>query len=144
MLPRANFSLLHLSSVRYLIVGVLNTSFGLLIIFVMKCFFRMDDVAANVFGYSCGLVLSFVLNRRWSFRYKGAFVYALFRFLLLILVAYSFNLGLTLVAIKNFAVNSYLAQALGVAPYTVITYLGSRYFVFPDSRKVAPEICTRR
>jgi hypothetical protein len=27
-------------------------------------------------------------------------------------------------------INSYLAQAAGVAPYTLVTYFGSKYYVF--------------
>ena len=132
MWPRAKSSLLDLSSIRFLIVGLANTSVGLLIIYVGKWLIGLDDIAANIVGYSSGLVLSFLLNKRWSFRYKGSFGLSLFRFLLVILVAYALNLCLTLVAINNFGINSYLAQAL-VLCYTVITYLGSRYFVFPDS-----------
>lgn len=131
---RAKLSLLDLSSVRFLIVGLANTSVGLLIIYSGKWLIGLDDIAANMVGYSCGLVLSFVLNKRWSFRYKGSSGLALLRFFLVILVAYLLNLGLTLVAINSLSINSYFAQALGVVPYTVITYLGSRYFVFPDSR----------
>lgn len=131
---RAKFSLLDLSSVRFLIVGLANTSVGLLIIYLGKWLMGLDDIAANMVGYSCGLILSFVLNKRWSFRYSGSSGPALFRFFLVILVAYLLNLGLTLVAINSLGINSYFAQALGVVPYTVITYFGSRYYVFPDSR----------
>jgi len=136
MWPREKFNPLDFSAVRFLIVGIVNTFIGLLIIYVMKWFVGTKDVVANMAGYGCGLGLSFVLNKRWSFQYNGAIGCALLRFLLLIFVSYLFNLGVTLVAIKNFGVNSYLAQALGVAPYTVITYLGSRYLVFPNSQKI--------
>lgn len=130
MWQHAKLNLLDLSVVRFLVVGLANTSVGLLIIFGGKWLFGLNDISANMVGYSCGLVLSFVLNKHWSFRYKGTFGFALFRFLLVILVAYLLNLGFILVAINNFGINSYLAQALGIVPYTVVTYLGSRYFAF--------------
>lgn len=132
MWPRVSYSLLQFTSIRFLIVGVANTFTGLLIIYAGKWLIGLGDIAANLLGYGCGLLLSFVLNKRWSFRHVGAVLPALLRFLLVVLVAYLVNLGLTLSAIHHFAVNSYLAHALGVAPYTVITYLGSRHFVFPD------------
>ena len=129
----AKSSLANLSSVRFLIVGLANTSVGLLIIYIGKWLIGWDDIVANMVGYSCGLILSFVLNKRWTFRYKGSSGRALFRFVLVILLAYLLNLGLTLAAINDFGINSYVAQALGIVPYTIITYLGSRYFAFPDS-----------
>jgi len=52
------------------------------------------------------------------------------RFVIVFLIAYFLNLVTVLAAIHVFAVNSYLAQAIGIAPYTVFFYLGSKYFAF--------------
>ena len=134
MLPRKNPSLFDLSFVRFLVVGLANTLIGLSIIYAGKWLIGWNDVVANMVGYSLGLILSFILNKRWSFRYIGSHGPAMFRFVLVIAVAYTLNLCMTLATISIFDVNSYLAQALGVAPYTIITYLGSRYYVFPNQK----------
>ena len=104
---------------RFLSVGVANTFLGLSIIY-----------AANVLGYSVGLSLSFSLNSRWTFAYCGPHLPALIKFLLVTLVAYAANLAVVLVAIHYFDANAYLSQASGVVPYTLISYLASRYLVF--------------
>jgi hypothetical protein len=46
------------------------------------------------------------------------------------LIAYGFNLLTVLIAIHYFAFNDYFAQALGVIPYTLISFFASKYLVF--------------
>lgn len=115
---------------RFFSVGVANTFVGLSFIYAAKWLFHIGDVAANLLGYSVGLLLSFALNSRWTFAYRGPHLPALGKFLLVTLVAYSTNLLTVLVAIEYFGLNAYVAQASGVVPYTLISYLASKYLVF--------------
>jgi len=115
---------------RFVSVGLVNTLVGLAVIYAAKGFFHVGDIAANVLGYSVGLLLSFALNSRWTFAYRGPHLSALAKFLFVALVAYAANLLTVLVAIHYFDSNGYVAQATGVVPYTLITYLASKYLVF--------------
>jgi putative flippase GtrA len=115
---------------RFLSVGVANTVVGLLVIYAAKWFLHFGDVAANVLGYSIGLMLSFALNSRWTFSYNGPRLPALARFIFVTPAAYGVNLATVLAAIHWFGLNSYVAQALGIVPYTVTSFLASKYFVF--------------
>ena len=115
---------------RFLIVGAANTLLGLSVIYTAKIFWQFDDVSANIVGYSAGLVLSFSLNRHWTFAHFGPRLPALARFLFVALAAYALNLVTVMIAISYFGVNSYIAQALGIAPYTLTSYFGSKYFAF--------------
>ena len=114
---------------KFLSVGVLNMLVGLLVIYACKWFFNAGDVAANAMGYAAGLVNSFALNSRWTFAYRGPQWPALLKFLAVAAVAYAMNL-LTVLLLIRYGVDSYLAQALGVPPYTLTTYLASKFFVF--------------
>jgi len=125
--------LLDWSVLRYLTVGVANTFVGLGTIFACKWFLGLSDVIANAIGYAFGLSLSFLLNKRWTFQFDGAHLPALLRFLGVIMVAYLANVA-TLLLLIWAGVDSYLAQTLAVAPYTIIGYVGSRYIAFPDQR----------
>lgn len=122
------------SFTRFLIVGVLNTGLGLAVIFAAKALLGWGDVAANMLGYGVGLAVSFVLNRNWSFAHRGAVLPALVRFLGAFLLAYAVNLATVLVLIRVSAVNSYLAQAIGVVPYTLVFFAASRLLVFAPRR----------
>ena len=115
---------------RFLLVGVLNTAVGLGTIYACKYFFSLGDVAANGVGYLAGLTNSFFWNRNWTFSHSGNTVWTAARFVLVFAAAYSANLMLMLSLISRSHVNAYAAQAVAVIPYTVIFYLGSRYFVF--------------
>lgn len=126
-------SLLSPSALRFCIVGVANTLVGLGIIYGAKYFFGVADVPANVIGYGVGVLVSYSLNRRWTFVYTRAVVPSFLRFIGVLAVAYLLNLATTILAVR-LGINSYIAQALGVPPYTLFGYLASRYFVFRHSR----------
>jgi putative flippase GtrA len=115
---------------RFALVGVANTLIGLFAIYFCKWALGLGDATANVCGYVVGLAASFTFNRGWTFGHTGAVLPALMRFLLIFGLAYLLNLATVLVAIRWFNVNSYLAHAIGIVPYTVFFYLGSRYFAF--------------
>jgi putative flippase GtrA len=116
--------------IKFAVVGVANTLVGLSSIYLCKWLLGLGDVVANTCGYSIGLALSFFLNRRWTFRHSGPVIPALARFLAIFILAYLGNLVTVLVAINSLEMNSYVAQASGILPYTVIFFFGSRYVAF--------------
>jgi putative flippase GtrA len=138
-LQAASVRPLDRSTVRYVLVGAVNTVLGLLAIYACKWLFRLDDLHANLIGYTAGLAISFTLNKRWTFRFAGPALPALARFVLVIALAYLANLAAVLGLIAA-GMNGYLAQAVGIVPYTIVGYLGSRLFAFPtrpDVRRVS-------
>jgi putative flippase GtrA len=116
--------------IRFIIVGIANTLIGLAGIYSCKWLLGFGDVLSNICGYLIGLAASFVLNRNWTFRHQGAALVALARFLAVFALAYLLNLVAVLILIRFVGMNAYLAQAAGIVPYTVVFYLGSRYFAF--------------
>jgi putative flippase GtrA len=128
-------ALTHHSAVRYLATGVLNTLVGLGVIYVSMFFLGLGNAAANALGYSIGVVLSFVINKRWTFRHTGSPLSAFARFVGVVGTAYIANLATVLVLAEGLGVDRYIAQALGIPPYTAVGYLGSRYFAFSNLRR---------
>lgn len=122
---------------RFLLVGVANTLVGLAVIFAAKALAGAGDLAANASGYAVGLTLSFALNRSWTFRDRGRLSPAALRFMLAFALAYLANLA-TVFGLRDLAgVDSYVAQAAGVVPYTALFFLASRAFVFREHRQDA-------
>jgi putative flippase GtrA len=115
---------------RFLLVGIVNTLVGLSIIYMNKWLIGLGDIISNIIGYSVGLTISFNLNSRWTFKYNGNYTTAIAKFLFVFLIAYSVNLITVLFCIKILLINTYLSQAIGVPPYTIIFYLGSKLFAF--------------
>jgi len=118
------------SLIIFFLVGVVNTLGTLSTIYLIKWLLSASDGAANACGYLVGITTSFLLNRQWSFRHTGAILPVLIPFLGVFAVAYLANLGTVLGLIHLFGVDGYLAQALGMLPYTTLFYIGARYAVF--------------
>ena len=118
------------SAIKYLIVGLFNTIIGLGVIYLATWLLYLDEITANALGYSVGLLVSFMLNKSWTFRYSGKFGSAVWRFIIIIFIAYAANLCTVIIAIDGYNVNRYLGQALGIIPYTMIGYIGSKLYVF--------------
>jgi putative flippase GtrA len=118
--------------VRFALVGVANTLLGLFVIYAAKWIGGLPDFPANLLGYLVGFTLSYFLNARWTFAFRGRHGVAAPRFVLVILAAYLANIA-TVYALLGLAINSYIAQAAGIIPYTVIGYLGAALFAFRES-----------
>jgi putative flippase GtrA len=127
-------SVLRFAPIRYVIVGGANTLAGLLIIYACKWFLGLGDLSANLVGYLSGFLLSFLLNKQWTFAFAGDTLPALLRFLFVTVVAYLANIAAVLLLV-DVGVDSYVAQAAGIIPYTILGYLGSRFFVFGTLRR---------
>lgn len=115
---------------RFLTVGLLNTLSGLTVIFVAKWAFNANDVIANVFGYAVGLTLGFKLNAAWTFGQKTSMPSSFYKYCAVLVAAYALNLITVILLINVMALNSYMAQAMGIVPYTAFAYLASKYVVF--------------
>ena len=122
--------------VRFIAVGVLNTGVGLACIWGCLYFFGMGAASANAVGYACGLAFSFALNRRWTFQDRLADG-ALPRWLALAAFAYGVNLLVVLTLVRSGLVNAFMAQPLGIAPYTLLMFFGARTFVFREAPRQA-------
>jgi putative flippase GtrA len=120
----------HISFRRYLVVGLLNTSMTLLIIYSVKWFLDFGDVSSNLIGYIVGLIFSFFLNNKWTFRSNKYSHFIYIKFALIFILAYFSNLLVVIICIDLIGLDSYFSHALGVPAYTVVGYLGNRYYVF--------------
>lgn len=119
---------------RYLLVGVANTLVGLGTIYMAMYFLRLDIVHANAVGYTIGVLFSFLLNKSWTFKSDDHLLFSFLRFITVLAVAYVANLSTVLFLNSRFHVDAYFAQAAGIFPYTIIGFLGNRYFTFRSQR----------
>jgi putative flippase GtrA len=114
---------------RFGAVGLVNTAVGLLVILGSRAFLGLGDVAANGLGYACGLALSFMLNRSWTFGDRGPVWTIALRFAGVVGAAWAVNIACVLVLVR-IGLAAPLAHAFGIAPYSIGVYLGCRWWVF--------------
>jgi len=69
----------------------------------------MDLASSNAIGYTIGIMVSFVLNKKWTFDSQDQVVYSFLRYLLVLLVAYVTNLATVLFVNSHFDLNFYLS-----------------------------------
>lgn len=114
---------------RFLLVGVGNTALGLGVIFAAMQF--TSPFLANLVGYLVVVPLSFLGHRHISFQHGGAQLPAFAKYLFVIGVGYASNLAMLNVSTPFFG--PYVAQTMAIGIHVVITYLLSKYYVFPNS-----------
>ena len=116
--------------VRYVAVGLANTTLGYGVILLLQLGFELHPMFANAGGFAAGWVLSYVLNRRYTFRSTRSHIEGLPAYAASALLCYSINAAVLYGALNWVRMPALAAQALAMASYTVSFYLLSRYVVF--------------
>jgi putative flippase GtrA len=124
---------------RFLLVGMVNTLTGLSIIFLLLNVFGLSYWISTFVGNCVGAVVSYLLNRTFTFNSQIVFTKGVPRFIIVILVCYflSYSLSEFLAdgvydfykIIPNFNEEEF-AILLGSGFYTITNYFGQRNFVF--------------
>lgn len=122
--------------IRFALVGVANTALGYAVIFGCMYGLGWSALASNVAGYAVGLLVSFTLNRRFTFRSEGKARAELLRFVCIFAVAWSANFAVLIVLLNVVHMNEVLAQILAGVVYFVLSYVMSKYYVF---RSTSPD-----
>ena len=126
---------------KFLLVGVLNTLFGTAIMFVLYNVFHVSYWWSSAANYFFGSILSYVLNKRFTFKHKGHVVSSALRFTLSIVIcyviAYSIAKPLMMWMLSGYgkAVQENVAMVVGTVLFTILNYFGQRFFAFDERHK---------
>ncbi|SAL66431.1 GtrA-like protein [Caballeronia arvi] len=110
---------------RYLIVGGLNTLGAGAIIFTLQAA-GVAPLLANLAGYAIGIAASFLVNSRITFNVESNRGTAM-RFLIVTGISYLANVAVVFVVLRLSGA-PYLAQACGIPVYTIVGFLGNKYW----------------
>jgi putative flippase GtrA len=124
--------------IRYGIAGSANTALGYTVIYVLMLV-SVPPVLSNLVGYAAGLVLAFVLQKRWVFRSKADISREMAKFLAAFVLCYLANLGTLAYLLHQTDVSPYLAQAIAGFVYLIFFFALSRYVVFESNRELIGE-----
>lgn len=117
---------------RFLLVGLVNTLIGLGVTLLLYHGFRTGYWFATALGNGCGIVVSYLLNRRFTFSAKTSLKNDWLRFLLVVLLSYLIAYRLSLYVIDFFlpSFGGTGAILVGMILYTVLNFIGQNYWVF--------------
>lgn len=121
---------------RFIIVGVINTLIGTAIMFGLYNLAGTSYWFSSAANYVLTSILSFVLNKKFTFGYGGQTLRSGLRFAVNIAVCYLIAYGIAKpCALMIFAglsrpVQENAAMLIGMCLFTLMNYTGQRVFVF--------------
>lgn len=107
--------------VRFCIVGLMNTIATMLIIFILM-HMGFSLYVANGLGYTAGIILSFLMNSRFTFSVKLKLT-RLVKFLVTVAISYGLNVFTIKYTIGILSFNEYLSQFSGMIIYTIACFI---------------------
>lgn len=122
--------------IRFMMVGVVNVSVGCGVMFILYNFFGCSYWFSSAMNYVCGGIVSFFLNKHFTFQNKEHSWGQVVKFILLVAACYFMAYGvakpLALWALEGQtkATQENIAMCLGTCLYTILNYLGQRFFAF--------------
>ena len=126
------------SAVRFVLVGIVNTLFGAGIMFVFYNCLHLSYWISSASNYFFGSILSYFLNKYFTFRYKKRSFKVIVKFVINILVCYfaAYSVAKPLIAalLTGFSqtVQENVAMLAGMVIFTVLNYVGQRFFAFRE------------
>ena len=121
---------------RFVLVGIINTVFGTAIMFVFYNVFGLSYWLSSASNYFFGSILSYFLNKYYTFKNTERSWRQVLRFALNVavcwLLAYGIAKPLALRLLAGFdeKLQTNAAMLAGLCLYTALNYLGQRFFAF--------------
>lgn len=122
--------------VKFLLVGVVNTLVGAGTMFLLYNLAHCSYWISSAANYVVGGVVSFFLNKYFTFQNKGWSWGQVGKFIVSVSVCYLLAYGLAkplalhLLAGQSQSIQENVAMLVGMCLYTALNYLGQRFFAF--------------
>ena len=122
--------------IRFLIVGVINTLVGTAIMFGLYNLAHCSYWFSSAANYTLTSILSFFLNKYFTFRNKEQSLAQVLRFVLNIAVCYGLAYGIAkplcrlVLANASTSLRDNISMFVGMVLFTGLNYLGQRLFAF--------------
>ena len=121
---------------KFLLVGAVNTVVGTGIMFVFYNVLHLSYWVSSASNYIFGSILSYLLNRAFTFQHKASAAKTLPRFLVHITLCYLIAYGVAKPVVQHFCSNwaqqpqENFAMLVGMCLFVGLNYLGQRFLVF--------------
>lgn len=121
---------------RFVLVGVVNTLVGTAIMFVFYNVFHFSYWFSSASNYFFGSILSYFLNKNFTFGYGKTDIRSIARFVITIIVCYLLAYGIakptmaSLLSEYSVSIQENVSMLLGMVLFMVLNYLGQRFFAF--------------
>lgn len=130
--------LIDIKTLKFIIVGCINTIVGMVIMLVMYNVFSFSYWLSSGTNYFLTGLLSYVLNKKFTFKDKASASHSFFKFFITILgcylIAYSIARPLTFKLLSGYTAHftENISMFVGMVIFTSLNYFGQRFFVFTN------------
>lgn len=114
----------------FFLVGILNTILGYTIIFALMYLMGFNPEFSNLIGYSVALIVSYFLNRKFTFKSTQKRHAEAIKFITAFLIAYAINFIVLVILFRLFNINSALSQIFAGICYVAVSYALNKFYVF--------------
>lgn len=121
---------------KFILVGIINTVFGTTIMFVCYNIFDLSYEISSASNYLFASILSFFLNKYFTFQSKEKPIFEVIRFVVNIIVCYILaygvakRLALVVFGFLDKKSRENIAMLIGMGLFAVLNYFGQRFFSF--------------
>lgn len=128
--------LIDKTTIKFVIVGIINTIVGTGVMFVLYNVFKASYWFSSAMNYIVGSIVSYFLNKYYTFQYKESSFKQILKFILNISICYFIAYGtakpLVYKVLQGFngTIRDNVAMLMGMGIFVVLNYIGQRFFVF--------------
>ena len=134
--------LFDIKFLKFVLVGIINTIFGTVTMFLLYNLASFGYWGSSTVSYILASILSFFLNKNFTFRNKESTVKTALRFTVNIavcyLVAYSISKPIVTGILSNTSLSKSIVEQfsmlLGMGLFTTLNYVGQRFFAFKEKK----------
>ena len=123
---------------KFIMVGVVNTLFGSAIMFALYNLLHCSYWVSSAANYVCGSILSFFLNKHFTFQNQSKSIAVVIKFTINIVVCYLLAYGIAKPAVRfllegsSQKVQENLSMLAGMVLFVGFNYIGQRFFAFAE------------
>jgi putative flippase GtrA len=114
----------------FAVIGI-SVNAALYAVYLLLTYAVMGSRSAMTITYCAGVLISFTLNRRITFRFRGNNSSTLLRYVGAYVLGYAINLAGLWLLVDHFGIAHEIAQGEIMAVLVVVLFLLLRYWVFP-------------
>ena len=124
---------------KFVLVGMVNVTVGATVMFVFYNVFHFSYWLSSASNYIVGSIVSYFLNRYFTFNYHGSSWKSIAKFIINIavcyVIAYSIAKPLMMWILSDYSitVQENVSMTFGMCLFTALNYLGQRFFAFKQS-----------
>jgi putative flippase GtrA len=132
--------LFDIKFLKFVLVGIINTIFSTVIMFLLYNLASFGYWGSSSVSYILASILSFFLNKNFTFRNKESTAKTALRFTVNIavcyLAAYSISKPIVTRILSNTSLSKSIVEQfsmlLGMVLFTMLNYIGQRFFAFKE------------